>query len=64
MPKIDIKKGDELERALKRFKMKLRSEGIMDEMKKREFYEKPSERRRREGEVAKRKEWKRRKESE
>jgi small subunit ribosomal protein S21 len=64
MPKIEIKKGEELDKVLRKFKMKLRHEGIMDEMKKREFYEKPSQRKRREMEAARRREWKRRKESE
>jgi small subunit ribosomal protein S21 len=64
MPKIELKKGEELERALRKFKTKLRHEGIMDEMKKREFYEKPSQRRRREMEQAKRRETRRRKEAE
>jgi small subunit ribosomal protein S21 len=64
MPKIEIRKGEELDKVLRKFKMKLRHEGIMDEMKKREFYEKPSQRKRREMEAARRREWKRRKESE
>jgi len=64
MPKIEIRKGEELERALRKFKTKLRYEGIMDEMKKREHYEKPSQRKRREMEEARRREKKRRKESE
>lgn len=64
MPKIEIRKGEELEKALRKFKMKLRHEGVMDEMKKREFYEKPSQRRRREMEQARRRETRRRKESE
>lgn len=64
MPKIEIKKGEELDKVLRKFKMKLRHEGVMDEMKKREFYEKPSQRKRRELETARRREWKRRKDSE
>lgn len=64
MPKIEIKKGEELEKALRKFKMKLRHEGVMDEMKKREFYEKPSERKRRQQEQARRREMRRRKEAE
>jgi len=64
MPKIEIRKGEDLEKALRKFKMKLRHEGIIDDMKKREFYEKPSERKRRELEQAKRREVRRRKESE
>jgi small subunit ribosomal protein S21 len=64
MPKIEIRKGEDLERALRKFKTKLRHEGIMDEMKKREFYEKPSQRRRKEVEDAKRREVRRRKDAE
>ena len=64
MPKIEIRKGEDLERALRKFKTKLRHEGIMDEMKKREFYEKPSQRRRKEVEQAKRREVRRRKDAE
>jgi small subunit ribosomal protein S21 len=64
MPKIEIRKGEDLEKALRKFKTKLRHEGIMDEMKKREFYEKPSQRRRKEVEQAKRREVRRRKEAE
>ena len=64
MPKIELRKGEDLEKALRKFKTKLRHEGIMDEMKKREFYEKPSQRRRKEEETARRKELRRRKEAE
>ena len=64
MPKIEIRKGEDLERALRKFKTKLRHEGIMDEMKKREFYEKPSQRKRKEVEQAKRREVRRRKDAE
>lgn len=64
MPKVELKKGEELERALRKFKTKLRHEGILDEMKKREYYEKPSQRRRKELEAARRREFRRRKEEE
>jgi len=64
MPKIEIKKGEELEKALRKFKMKLRHEGLMEEMKKREFYEKPSQRKRRELETARRREQKRKRDAE
>jgi small subunit ribosomal protein S21 len=64
MPKIEIRKGEELEKALRKFKMKLRHEGVIDEMKKREFYEKPSEKKRRQLEQARRRETRRRKEAE
>jgi len=64
MSKIEIRKGEELEKALRKFKMKLRHEGVLDEMKKREYYEKPSQRRRKEAEAARRREMRRRKEAE
>lgn len=64
MPKIEIRKGEGLEKALRKFKTKLRREGIMDEMKKREYYEKPSQRRRKKEEAARRREKKRRREAE
>jgi len=56
MPKIELNKDDSLEKALKRFKSKVRREGIIDEMKKREYYEKPSQRRRKDLEKAIRRE--------
>ena len=64
MPKIELKKGDDVEKALRKFKSKLRREGILDEMRKREFYEKPSQHRRKQLEAARRREDKRRKEAE
>lgn len=64
MPRIEIKKGEGLEKALRKFKTKIRREGLMDEMKKREFYEKPSQRRRKKEEAARRREKRRRREAE
>jgi small subunit ribosomal protein S21 len=64
MPKVEIKKGEHLEKALRKFKTKLRREGIIDEIKKREFYEKPSEKRRKRQEAAIRREERRRREAE
>jgi len=64
MPKIEIRKGEDLEKVLRKFKTKLRHEGFLDEIKKREFYEKPSQRKRKEAEQAKRREVKRRKDAE
>lgn len=64
MSKIEIRKGEGLEKALRKFKTKLRREGLIDEIKKREFYEKPSERRRKKQEAARRRERRRRREAE
>ncbi len=64
MPKIELRKGEDIEKALRKFKMKIRREGLMDEIKKREFYEKPSQRRREDKKAAVRREVKRRREAE
>ena len=60
MAKVEIKKEESIDKALRKFKMKLRKEGVLDELKKREYYEKPSERKRHDLERAKRKEARRR----
>jgi len=62
MAEVEKRKEESLEKALRKFKTKLRREGILDELKKREYYEKPSEKRRHELAKAKRKEAKRRRE--
>ena len=64
MPRIEIRKGESLEKALRKFKMQMRNEGTLDEVKKHEFYEKPSERRRKALETARRRETKRRRDAE
>lgn len=42
MVKILIKDGELIDRALKRFKRKVEQAGVLKEIKKREFYIKPS----------------------
>ncbi len=42
MAKITVREGETIERALRRFKREVQKAGIMDELRKREFYEKPS----------------------
>ncbi|OGC24821.1 30S ribosomal protein S21 [candidate division WOR-1 bacterium RIFOXYB2_FULL_42_35] len=64
MTRVEVRKGEELEKALRKFKTKIRREGVIDEIKKREFYEKPSQRRRKRKEAARRREIKRRRETE
>lgn len=46
VPRVDIKAGEPLEKALRRFKKKIEREGVMKVLKARRHYEKPSERRR------------------
>ena len=63
MSRVEVKKGEELEKALRKFKTKIKREGIIEELKKREYYEKPSERRRKKLEAAIRREERRRREA-
>jgi small subunit ribosomal protein S21 len=56
MTHIEVRKDEPIDKALRRFKGKLRREGLIDEMKKREFYEKPSQKRRKDLEKAVRRE--------
>jgi len=53
MSEIKIKDGEPLERALRRLKRKVDSEGIIKELKKRSHYEKPSAKRKHEKQIAK-----------
>ena len=45
--KVVLQKNETVERMIKRFSKKVRREGILDEVKDRMYYEKPSARRRR-----------------
>ncbi len=55
MISITIEEGEPIERALKRFKKECQKAGILAEVRKREFFEKPSIRRKRAAEAAVRK---------
>lgn len=55
LAEIKVGKGDSLDKVLRRFKMMVRREGILQEMKSREYYEKPSEKRKKKDAAAKRK---------
>lgn len=52
---IKIDEGEAIERALKRFKKECQKSGFLTELRKREFYEKPSVKRKRADEAAERK---------
>ncbi|MCX8157014.1 MAG: 30S ribosomal protein S21 [Verrucomicrobiae bacterium] len=52
MTEIRLKKGESIERALRRLKKKLDREGTLREVRNHRHYEKPSERRRRKEKVA------------
>lgn len=47
MPGIVVGDNESLDSALKRFKRECQESGVLSEMKRREHYEKPSDRRRR-----------------
>lgn len=47
MAKVEVRPGESLDQALRRFKRKIEQEGLMKEMRALRHYEKPSEIRRR-----------------
>jgi len=55
MPKIDVGVNEPLERALRRFKKKIEQEGILKQLKARKHYEKPSVRKKRKRQEARKK---------
>ena len=52
MPEIRVGENENIEIALKRFKKKVQKAGILSEIKRRERYEKPSVKRKRKSEAA------------
>ena len=52
MAEIRLKENESLESALRRFKKKIQKAGILSEIKRRERYEKPSLKRKRKSEAA------------
>jgi small subunit ribosomal protein S21 len=54
MARVILKEGESLEEALRRFKREVLREGIIKELRRREFYEKPSEIKKRERAMKKR----------
>jgi len=46
VPQVDVKRGEPIDRALRRLKHKIDKEGILKQLKKHRHYEKPSVRRR------------------
>jgi small subunit ribosomal protein S21 len=49
---VSVKKGESVDRALKRLKSKLDAEGILEEMRRRRAFESPAERKRRKARTA------------
>ena len=52
MPEVRVRENENIESALKRFKKKIQKAGILSEIKRRERYEKPSVKRKRKSEAA------------
>ena len=52
MPEVRVREHENIESALKRFKKKIQKAGILSEIKRRERYEKPSVKRKRKSEAA------------
>ena len=55
MAQVIVREGENLENALKRFKRSCSRDGVMAEVRKREHYEKPSVRRKKKSEAARKK---------
>lgn len=49
MVEVKIKRGESVDRALKRLKKKMDKEGTMKEIRNHRYFEKPSERKRKKG---------------
>ena len=52
MPEIYVKENESLDNALKRFKRSCAKDGMMAELRKREYYQSPSVKRRKKSEAA------------
>ena len=58
MAEIRIKEGESLDNALRRFKKQCARSGVIAEVRKREAYEKPSVKRKKESEAARKRKFK------
>ena len=57
MSEVRVKEGESLENALRRFKRKTARDGILAEVRKREHYEKPSVKRKKKAEAARKRKY-------
>lgn len=57
MSKTVVRKNESLEDALRRFKRTVSKSGTIREVRKREFYEKPSVKRKKKSEAARKRKW-------
>ncbi|MFC1771087.1 30S ribosomal protein S21 [Candidatus Margulisiibacteriota bacterium] len=61
MVKQDKRPGESFDSFFRKFKKKMKNEGILQELKKREYFEKPSEEKKRKDRAAKRRNYLKRK---
>jgi small subunit ribosomal protein S21 len=52
LPEVYVRDNESLDNALKRFKKNCAKEGVMSDMRKREYYQSPSVKRRKKSEAA------------
>ena len=57
MSEIKVQKGESLDSALRRFKRSCQKAGVLSEVRKREHYEKPSVRRKKKSEAARKRKY-------
>ena len=57
MSEVRIRENESLESALKRFKRQCARSGVRQEVRKREHYEKPSVKRKKKAEAARKRKW-------
>ena len=57
MSEVRVKENESLDSALRRFKRQCARSGILAEVRKREHYEKPSVRRKKKAEAARKRKW-------
>ncbi len=58
MAEVKVRDNESLDNALRRFKRKCQRSGVLSEIRKREHYEKPSVRKKKKSEVARRRKYK------
>ena len=58
MSEIKVKEGESLDNALRRFKRQTSRDGVIQEVRKREHYEKPSVKRKKKSEAARKRKYK------
>ncbi|MDY5940664.1 MAG: 30S ribosomal protein S21 [Eubacteriales bacterium] len=58
MAEVRVKEGENLDSALRRFKRQCQRSGVLAELRKREHYEKPSVKRKKKSEAARKRKYK------